>query len=204
LNKLAIIGSGGHTRALLVLVEKHFGSGGAAIYDDSFEAGKDEHISLVPLVGKIRDIPADQKIILSMGDNAMRKGYFFQFRQQIVHESLSHDTAFREVNSIIGGGNQFYANSYVGAEVKVGDNNILNSGSIVEHESSIGSHNHISVGAKICGRSHLGSTCLVGAGAVILDKVSICDEVVIGAGSIVTSDILHPGVYIGTPAVRIK
>ena len=144
MSKLAIIGAGGHTRSLLVLVKSLFGGSDISIYDDSFEEGANEMISSVPLVGRINDIPLDRNIILSIGDNELRNGYFSRFRQQIVDESLSHDTAIREADSTVGKSNQFYANSYVGAEVGIGDNNILNSGSIVEHESRIGSHNHIS------------------------------------------------------------
>jgi len=204
LSKLAVIGAGGHTRSLLVLVRSLFEGRDISIYDDSFEESSNEWIGHIPLVGKINDIPADRGIILSLGNNMLRSMYFSRFRQQIVDENLSHSTALREADSEIGKANQFFANSYTGAEVRIGDNNILNSGSIVEHESRIDSHNHISVGARICGRSKLGSMCLVGAGAVILDKISICDEVVIGAGSVVTKDILSPGVYVGAPAIKIK
>jgi acetyltransferase-like isoleucine patch superfamily enzyme len=49
------------------------------------------------------------------------------------------------------------------------------------------------------GRTVLGDRVVVGTNATIL-PVSICADVVIGAGSVVTSDIVKPGVYAGSPA----
>ncbi|HOI45618.1 MAG TPA: N-acetyltransferase, partial [Candidatus Aminicenantes bacterium] len=34
--------------------------------------------------------------------------------------------------------------------------------------------------------------------------VRIADNTVIGAGSVVTKDIVHPGVYAGNPARRLR
>jgi acetyltransferase-like isoleucine patch superfamily enzyme len=52
-------------------------------------------------------------------------------------------------------------------------------------------------------KTRLGNNVSVGSNATIL-PVEICDNVVIGAGSVVTKDILHPGVYAGNPAKKLK
>ena len=206
LNKVAIIGSGSHTRSSINLLTHHFDINNItfAVYDDSFEDGKTELIQDIPLVGKIDDISSNQKVFLSIGNNKLRKRYFTHFRNQIIEDNIFHLNSLHEKDVLFGIANQVYANSFINSYASIGENNIINSGAIIEHEVRLGNHNHISIGAKICGRSLVGDSCLIGAGAIVLDKISICDEVIIGAGTVVINDILTPGTYVGNPARRIK
>jgi acetyltransferase-like isoleucine patch superfamily enzyme len=49
----------------------------------------------------------------------------------------------------------------------------------------------------------IGNNVSIGTNATIL-PVKITDDVVIGAGSVVTKDILHPGIYAGNPARKLR
>jgi acetyltransferase-like isoleucine patch superfamily enzyme len=49
----------------------------------------------------------------------------------------------------------------------------------------------------------IGNHVSIGSNATIL-PVKITDNVVIGAGSVVTKDILHPGIYAGNPARKLR
>lgn len=49
-----------------------------------------------------------------------------------------------------------------------------------------------------------GDNVVIGAGSVIIGPVDICDNVTIGAMSLVNKSITEPGVYVGTPARRVK
>jgi UDP-N-acetylbacillosamine N-acetyltransferase len=204
LTKIAIIGSGGHTRSLTNLLLAYFNRQDICIYDDSFVKGEKEMINSIPLTGCIDEIKSDQNIFLSIGDNNLRKKYFLRFKNQIMNDSIFHKHSLQEKNTIFGVANQVFAHSYINSQVVIGDNNIINTGAIIEHETTIGNHNHISIGTKICGNVAIGNMCLIGAGAVILDKLSICNNVNIGAGSVVIRDINDPGTYVGNPANKIK
>jgi UDP-N-acetylbacillosamine N-acetyltransferase len=204
LTKIAIIGSGGHTRSSVNILKEYFDKQNMSIYDDSFERYKYETIEMVPLAGCIDDIAPDQDIFLSIGENTLRKKYFLNYKDKIIRKNIFHRNSLQEIDVTFGYSNQFYANSYINSQVKIGDNNIINSGAIIEHESKVGSHNHIAIGVKICGRVNIGNMCLIGAGSVILDNLSICDNVTIGAGAIIVKDIDTPGIYVGNPAKRIK
>lgn len=50
----------------------------------------------------------------------------------------------------------------------------------------------------------VGNNVFIGMKTIIMPGVNISDNVVIGAGSIVTKDILEAGVYVGSPARKIK
>lgn len=56
----------------------------------------------------------------------------------------------------------------------------------------------------ICGSVRIGNNVWIGADVVILTGVSIGKNVVVGAGSLVTRDLKEGGVYVGTPARRVK
>jgi acetyltransferase-like isoleucine patch superfamily enzyme len=49
----------------------------------------------------------------------------------------------------------------------------------------------------------VGNNVSIGSNATIL-PVTICDDVVIGAGSVVTRDIVESGVYLGSPAKKVR
>ena len=60
-------------------------------------------------------------------------------------------------------------------------------------------HNAIVHGAKI------GNNVLIGMGAILLDNAVIPDNTVIGAGALVPSNAkLEPGVWVGSPAKKLK
>ena len=204
MTKVAIIGSGGHTRSSINLLLNYYNISEIQIYDNSFLSSKNEAIQSVPVVGQINDIRSDQEIFLSIGDNNDRNKYFVEFKDKIIKKTLFHRLALCEKNVLFGIANQVFANSYINSDVTIGDNNIINSGAIIEHEVTLGNHNHIAIGTKISGRCNIGNNCFIGAGSIIRDKLSICDEVIIGAGSIVVKDINHSGTYVGNPAKKIK
>jgi UDP-N-acetylbacillosamine N-acetyltransferase len=204
LSKISVIGFGGHTKSLINILLTTSKYQKISIYDDSFSVDIQETINLIPLVGTIDKVTEDQDIVLSIGDNILRKKYFKYFEKQVIRNSLFHRTSFQEKDANIGNSNQIFANSYINSQVIIGKNNIINSGAIIEHGSEIGSHNHISVGVKICGKVNIGDSCFIGAGAVIIDKISICSNVIIGAGSVVINNITIAGTYVGNPVRKIK
>jgi carbonic anhydrase/acetyltransferase-like protein (isoleucine patch superfamily) len=60
-------------------------------------------------------------------------------------------------------------------------------------------HNAIVHGAKI------GNGVLIGMGAILLDNAVIPDHTIIGAGALVPANaVLEPGVWVGSPAKKLK
>jgi sugar O-acyltransferase (sialic acid O-acetyltransferase NeuD family) len=201
--KVFILGAGGHTRSIINLLEyNNYVIGG--IYDNNFNAQKEEIINKYKVLGKLHDFSRDNCVVLSFGENQIRKQLFLQLKDQILKDSLIHPKAQIENYFNPGYSNQIFANVIINSNVSLGVNNIINTGSILEHEVNIGDHNHISVGSIICGRVTIGNRCFIGAGATIIDKLSVTDDVIVGANSVVISNIDKPGTYAGSPARRVK
>ena len=66
----------------------------------------------------------------------------------------------------------------------------------------MGDFSHISINVTLAGRVKVGHHVFIGAGSVVRDKITIGDNIIIGAGSTVIHDLLEPGTYLGSPAVR--
>lgn len=203
MSEVVVIGSGGHCRSVVAVLQSA-GLNVIGVYDDSWKEGADELIVGVPLIGRVKDVPADAKVVLASGVNATREELFAQFSDRLHEDVIVHQSAIIEPSVLLGRANIVFAMAYINADAQIGDNNILNSGCIVEHECRIGDHSHISIGTNIGGRSKVGSRCFIGAGAVLKDMVSICDDVIVGAGGVVVKSITQPGTYVGNPVRKVK
>jgi sugar O-acyltransferase (sialic acid O-acetyltransferase NeuD family) len=87
--------------------------------------------------------------------------------------------------------------------VTLGRHCIVNINCTIGHDVLIGDFVTINPGVNISGNVSIGANCNIGSNAVIRNGVTICDDVVIGAGSVVVKDITEPGIYVGSPAVRL-
>jgi sugar O-acyltransferase (sialic acid O-acetyltransferase NeuD family) len=87
---------------------------------------------------------------------------------------------------------------------RIGEFVIINTNSTIEHDVKIGNYVHIGPGAIICGGAVISDNSVVGAGATVIQNISIGESCIIGAGSTVITDILEPGIYVGSPARKIK
>ena len=87
-----------------------------------------------------------------------------------------------------------------GARIGVGS--IINTHATVEHDCKIGAFSHIAPGAVLCGGASVGSRSIIGARACVLPGVQIGDRCLVGAGATVISNLLDPGIYVGSPARR--
>jgi maltose O-acetyltransferase len=50
----------------------------------------------------------------------------------------------------------------------------------------------------------IGDNVQIGAGSIVLPGINICNNVIVGAGSVVTKNIIDSGIYVGTPARKIR
>jgi sugar O-acyltransferase (sialic acid O-acetyltransferase NeuD family) len=200
---LAIVGAGGHTRSLLNTIDAdRYEIDG--IYDESYVPEGNECIRKHPLKGRLSAIPVHARVVLAIGNNAIRVQLYELLRTLLLQDNLIHCRAVFEDDVRIGTCNQIFSGAYINSGATIGRNNIINTNSIIEHESIIGDHCHVSVNSILCGRARIGNHCFIGAAAVVIDKVSICDNVTIGANSVVVEPIEQPGVYVGNPVRKIR
>lgn len=88
--------------------------------------------------------------------------------------------------------------------VKIGNNVTLWSGNHIGHHSTIGDNTFISSHVVISGGVHVGNNCFMGVNSTTFDHVSILDYSLIAASALVTKDTEKYGVYVGSPAKKVK
>jgi acetyltransferase-like isoleucine patch superfamily enzyme len=100
-------------------------------------------------------------------------------------------------------------------ECEIGDNCFIGPFVEIQKNTTVGKNCRIQSHAFICELVSIGNDCFISHGVKFINNVSIgtnatilpvkiTDDVVIGAGSVVTKDILHPGIYAGNPARKLR
>lgn len=107
-------------------------------------------------------------------------------------------------NLTLGVGNFICAGVIITTNVKIGNHVHLNLQTTVGHDSVLGDFVTTAPSVNISGNVTIGKGVYLGTKSCIREKISICDNVVLGMNAGVVSDIEESGVYVGTPAKKIK
>lgn len=92
----------------------------------------------------------------------------------------------------------------VNAKASIKKGVILNTSSVIEHECMVDEFSHISVGSKCAGNVKIGKNCFLGINSCVLPNLSLADDSILGGGSTLIKTQSEKGVFVGTPAKKIK
>ena len=199
MKEIIIYGCGGHSRSVADVILFNEPEARLVFVDDS--ARENEEIFGFKVV---KSFPQKQhNCFLAIGDNTKRKKIYDEMKEANLISVVSKQ-AYLGHSCKIGIGCFLGHFCHVGSETIIGSNAILNTAAIVSHEVEIGQYCHIAPNATISGRTKIGDLVFIGVGATVKNKINICSNVIIGAGATVVKDITEPGIYVGTPAKRIK
>ena len=193
--KIIIIGSGGHAKSCLEVIEStnlyeivglvdKNASSGSIKYGYKILGGDDDLLKLINLTDKV-----------FMGIGGIKNlAYREELTSKItkigfVFERIISPYATLSKTSSIGIGSIIHHNTYIGADVKIGNNCIINTGAILEHESQVGSHSHVSTGAILNGNVTVGERTFIGSGVIIKQGVKIGSDSLVNMGTRVFEDV---------------
>ena len=86
----------------------------------------------------------------------------------------------------------------------IGRGAIVNTNSTIEHDVVLADWVHVAPGATISGGVKVGRFSMIGAGATVIEGIKIVAGCIVGAGATVVHNLTERGVYVGSPARRIK
>lgn len=92
----------------------------------------------------------------------------------------------------------------INSGANIGRGAIVNTNSTIEHDVVLEDWVHVAPGVTISGGVTVGRFSMIGAGATVIEGRKIAASCMVGAGAIVVGDLTEPGVYVGSPARRIK
>lgn len=192
----ALIGNGGHAREVMVQMNQRL----IRFVDDKYWIEGDD--KLLPLSDFNPEI---YEVMIAVGSSNDRLKISKKLPKETKYFSFIHNTALILDDSIqIGDGTFIGAYSVLTTNIKVGKHSLLNRSNHIGHDCQIGDYLTLMPGAIVSGDCNISDNVYVGTNSSIREKISICDDVIIGLNSGVVSDIVESGVYVGTPAKKIK
>lgn len=211
MNKVILIGAGGHSRVIIDILKLDIiGIYGIIDNDKTKENTELDGIKIIGSDDLLIDI-FNQGIknafvcIGTIGNNEIRnklyekaKSLGFNLINAIHPKSIIAD------NLVLGQGNAIMAGTIVNTGVTLGSNIVLNTGCIIEHDVVIEDNVFVGPGAVIGGGVSIGENAFIGLGAKIIQGVTIGSNSVVGAGSVVINDISENTLNVGVPAKTLK
>ncbi len=199
--KLAIIGAGGHARAIASLVKRinlfvdHFLDDNEKLHNSLYDG--------VPIKGSICNYSTDFVSFIGVGDNKVRKDIADRCKG-ITYKTLIHPSAIISEGVEIGQGTVIMAGAIIQPGSKIGNHVIVNSGVVIEHDCTLGDYSHIAANATMAGSCTLGEGAFVGINACLIEGKKVGAWSKVGASACVIKDIPLNCVAVGVPAKPIK
>lgn len=212
MNRLVVIGAGGHGRVVVDVLRK-LGRDTHAVILDADVTLHGTRLLGVPVQGGDELLPVlrDQgfsEFLVAVGGLqafALRRKLFSKARLAGLQGAiLLHPSCIIAESAQLGEGCQVLAGAVVNACAEIGENCILNTGSIVEHDCRLESDVHVAPAACLAGGVLVGTQVHIGAGAIICENLRIGARAIVGAGAVVIRDVPPDTVVAGVPAKTIR
>jgi sugar O-acyltransferase (sialic acid O-acetyltransferase NeuD family) len=199
MNRLIIIGAGGHGKVVADIAAK-IGYTDICFADDH---AKGQCLGF-PILGGTACLEAwndgATDFVIGIGNNAVRKKIAEEYDINWVR--LVHPSAQIGLQASIGRGTVVMAGAVINACAGVGEHCIINTRAVVEHDDRIGNYVHLSPGVTLSGTVTVGECTWLGTGTSVINNVDICANVTVGVGSVVIRSIQKEGIYYGLVGKR--
>jgi sugar O-acyltransferase (sialic acid O-acetyltransferase NeuD family) len=207
---IVVVGGGGHAKVVISILRKlkrYRILGYTDVKDNGQVAG-------IPYLGSDRELaalsvrPKNLNVVLAVGQVGLGKLRYdlwtrlnpspLSFPQIVSPRAIVNEGASCGEGAVVMDG------AVINIGATIGRGAIVNTNSTIEHDVVLADWVHVAPGATISGGATLGRFSMIGAGATVIEGIKIACECIVGAGATVVNDLTEPGVYVGTPARRIK
>jgi sugar O-acyltransferase (sialic acid O-acetyltransferase NeuD family) len=195
MDKILLIGSGGHARACIDVIEtsNQFEISGLVEKDESMTNANLGY----PIIGTDNDLhdlrQKYKNILIAVGQikapTIRIKLYQLLKELNFTLPVIISSKAYVSKHAQIGEGTIIMHGAIVNANAKIGKNCIINNRSLIEHDAIIGNHCHIATGAIINGEVNVADETFIGSGVITKQCISIGNNCIIGAGVVLKSDV---------------
>ncbi len=210
MDRIIVIGGGGHAKVVIAMLRKS----GTFLIKGYVAPENRGPILEAPWLGNDADLVALSRqgtpLHAAMGighprsADVRRSAHTAITQLGIKFKVVLDNTAVVADAVCFGEGSVIMAGAVVQPGTKTGLCAIINTNATVDHDCLIEDFVHIGPGAVLCGGVVCADGSLIGAGSVILPSCRIGRDCIIGAGAVVTEDCMERGIYVGSPARRIK
>ena len=196
MNKIILIGAGGHAKSCIDVIEKTKKYKIIGLIDNKLSVGtKVLGYKVIGTDSELkylfkRDIKFAHIAIGSIKDSSLRKYLFvklseigFKFPVIISPQALVSKYCYIDAGTII------MNHVIINTDVKIGKNCIINNKALIDHDCYIDDHSHIATSVTINSTVKIGKLCFVGSGSIIRQNITVQDSSFVNMGSIVLKDI---------------
>lgn len=146
--------------------------------------------------------PFEHKLFITVANPAARAAIVSRLPKETQYFNVIHPSAqlLMRDGIKIGVDCVISANCLLVDGIRIGDHCHLNLGTILGHDVTLGDYFTSAPGVKIMGNNTIGNRVYFGTNACTKEKITIADDVTVGLNAGVVSNLLAPGIYVGTPA----
>ncbi|MCR6477492.1 NeuD/PglB/VioB family sugar acetyltransferase [Variovorax sp. ZS18.2.2] len=179
MNRLLIIGAGGHGRSVAeaVLLRNEYLLAG--FLDDG--VGGQERLWDWPILGATSMLPACRGqvdvVIVAIGSNSLREALHARIRAEgFAFATVIHPAAVVSPRAVVDKGCVVLAGAVIGTGAQLGEGVIVNSGAVVDHDCIVEPFAHLGVKAGMGGGSVLGRRAWMQVGASVLHGARVAPD----------------------------
>ena len=195
MDKIILIGAGGHARACIDVIEQE-GQFRIAGFVEKDESTATNSIGY-PVIGLDNDLEQLRSIyryaLVTVGQikspETRIKIYKMLNALEYQLPVVISPSAYMSKHAEIDEGTIIMHGAIVNASVRIGANCIINTKALIEHDAKIGDHCHIATGAIVNGDVEVGEETFIGSGVVTKQTVSIGKRCILGAGCVIKKDV---------------
>ncbi len=211
MQNVLIVGSSGHAKVIIDIVEKREQFKIAGLIDSFRQVG--ETTLGYTILGAEADLPAlvvehdVTGILIAIGDNFVRSavaGRVAEMCPDLPFFTAIHPSAVIGSRVTIGPGTVVMAGAVVNPHCVIERCSIINSRASLDHDSVMGEFSSLAPGVTTGGNCTIGAFAAVGIGATLKHGTAIGEHTVIGAGATVLDSVAPMSVAYGSPARVIR
>lgn len=206
MKKIIVIGSGGHAKVIIDIINCMGNYEIIGITSNSLEKGVT--FCGFPVIGDDNVLanfnPNEHQIAMGLGgytDNYLReKVYKYVKNLGLTFINIVHPSASISKTANLGEAVVIFPGVVLNTEVKVGNNSIVATCSSIDHETIIGDNVLVSAGVTIGAYSIIHDNALIALGAKIISGVEIGKNALVAAGAVVIKNVEADQRVFGIPA----
>ena len=202
--KIVLIGSGGHARSCIQVIEEleEFSISGLIGLPNEVDSEQFGY----KVIGSDSDLPAIRKSIehavITVGQilNPEIRVNLFEKAEAagFVLPTIISKSAQISSHTTIGKGCMIMNGVIINSGAQIGQNCIINTRALIEHDVVVGDHSHVSTGVIVNGATRIGSQTFIGSVSIIRNGLIIGDNCLVGMGSVVVKDLKDNSREIGS------
>ena len=191
MDKILLIGGGGHCRSVVDVIEAENRFKIAGIIDQPQLIGtKVLNYEVIGCDEDLKSLAAKYKnALITVGQIRapdLRIKLFERVKEAgFILPVIVSPRAYVSLHAAVGEGSIIMHDALVNACAQVGDNCIINSKALIEHDSTIGHHCHISTSVTINGGVKVEGKSFIGSGAVTKEYITISECSFVKSGVVI-------------------